>query len=91
MKVLVGASNQEKALSRGLLHNCSKAMDRLQLYSRGGGVEITRRLLESAPNIDWSLLLLWQGQGGTMMAVLHVTTNMAAGAEAKNLELVTVE
>ena len=55
-------------------------------------MEITRRLQESAPNIDWSLLLLlWQGQGGTMMAVLHVTTNMAAGAEAKNLELVTVE
>ena len=52
-------------------------------------MEITRRLLESAPNIDWSLLLLWQG--GTMMAVLHVTANLAAGSEAKNLELVTVE
>ena len=53
-------------------------------------MEITRRLLESAPNIDWSLLLLlWQG--GTMMAVLHVTPNLAAGSEAKNLELVTVE
>ena len=56
-------------------------------------MEITRRLLESAPNIDWSLLLLllllWQG--GIMMAVLHVTANLAAGSEAKNLELVTVE
>ena len=55
-------------------------------------MEITRRLLESAPNIDWFLLLLWQG--GTMMAVfsvLHVTANLAAGSEAKNLELVTVE
>ena len=52
-------------------------------------MEITRRLLESAPNIDWSLLLLWQG--GTMMAVLHVTANLAAGSEAENLELVTVE
>ena len=54
-------------------------------------MEITRRLLESAPNIDWSLLLLLLWQGGTMMAVLHVTANLAAGSEAKNLELMTVE